>query len=576
MRNSPYQAHSRPLIYPYAMASILTAVDAVEKVIQVWNKIQERIKQQEAAEALAADLSEFGLERRRVALQTNIEIAQRVARDLSAPEDRRKDLGTQYRRVYQQLLDIQEGIEDVVKNKNRGSVVKYLHTNPNKKLAKTVEEYQAAFRDFDEAVIRADAVARHDPYWLIQPGEMKVVGNPPAVTAVTTGISCARVSYTPPGAKESAAIDVLWETLPSSDSTWDENDRDMRILAAGLSTALPHWHIPKLRGYERNKGLKWMRLVFEHPDPTRALCTLSSAYAAARNNPPSLALRVRLCYQLALAVLHAHKPRINVVHKHIRPGNLLLAVPKTWKDPNQSGGELVVPPNWRGDKAANPTGTVGSSPGAVDLFLSGWQNARTTAQATTYVGESAAHRVMYQHPQRHETSTATTEQQANPAQPATPVEKYNIGHDIYSLGVCMLELLTWDTLVFLDPKKRQGQLRLSGAYLAAFRRLGFDAGMAISEDDDLAALFTQDAGHVKETLVEVAETGVPPRAGDRLAGLVCRCLTCLDPVPMYGGTRFRGGGDGEGVAEAFSREIFDDLSKVLGALEVASAGAGDR
>ena len=549
------------------MADILTAVDAVQKVVDIWNKIQERIQQQEAAEALAADLSDFGVESKRVALETNVEIAQRVARDLSAPEKRRKDLETQYRRVYQRLLDIQGGIEDVVKNKNRGSLTKYLHTSPNKKLAKTVEEYQAAFRDFNDAVMRADAIARHDPYWLIQPGEMKVIGNPPAVTAVTTGISSARVSYTPPGAKESAAIDVLWETLSSSESTWDENDRDMRVLAAALTAALPHWHIPRLKGYEQNRNLKWMRLVFEHPDPTRALCTLSSAYAAARNNLPSLALRVRLCYQLALAVLHAHKPRINIVHKHIRPGNLLLAVPKTWKDPNQSGGLLVVPPNWR-DKSTSPTGTVRSSPGTVDLFLSGWQNARTTAQATTYVGESAAHRVMYQHPQRHEPSTPIT---TTTAQPATPVEKYNIGHDIYSLGVCMLELLTWDPLVFLDPKKRPAQLRLSSAYLTAFRRLGFDADIPIAEDSDLASLFTQDAAHVKATLVEVAETGVPPKAGDRLAELVCRCLTCLDDVPMYGGTRFRGGGGEEGVAEAFSREIFEDLSKVLGALEVASA-----
>ncbi|KAK4039693.1 hypothetical protein C8A01DRAFT_36317 [Parachaetomium inaequale] len=520
------------------MAEILTAVDAVEIIIEVWNKIKERIEDQEVAEA------------------ADVEIAQKVVRDLSAPAARKKDLEIQCRRVYQLLQDIPPAIENVVKNQNRGVPFKYFHPQANKRRAKIVENYRTSFRDFDQAVIRADAATRSDSYLLIQPSDMKVVGYPPEVVQISDGISAARVSYIPPGAKWSSVADVLWETMESSESTWAANDRDMRVLAAALSGALPHWHIPRLKGYERNTSPRTMRLVFEHPDPTRALRTLRDMYDAAPA-APSLTLRVRLCYQLALGVLHAHKPRIGVVHKHIRPDKLLLAVPKTWETET---GKLAVPPDWRGD-VDGKTGRAGS-PNVVDLFLSGWQNARTSAQATPHVGESAPHRVIYQHPQRHQ---------------AGKVEKYNIGHDIYSLGVCMLELLTWEPLISYDED--MGCLRLSDAYRTAFCKKGFDADIDIAEDgeENVAMMFTDDADEIKETLLEVAKTFVAPHAGDRLANLVCRCLTCLDAVPMYGGSRFHEGDDKNHVSETFSQEIFADLNKLLDALEhveVASAAEG--
>jgi hypothetical protein len=298
-----------------------------------------------------------------------------------------------------------------------------------------------------------------------------------------------------------------------------------------------------------------MRLVFEHPDPTRALRTLRDVYDAAPT-APSLTLRVRLCYQLALGVLHAHKPRIGVVHKRIRPEKLLLAVPKTWEIQT---GKLAVPPDWRG-YVDGKTGRAGS-PNVVDLFLSGWQKARIAGKASAQVVEPAPHGVFYQHPQRHQ---------------AGKVEKYNIGHDIYSLGVCMLELLTWEPLVSF--KEHTGRLRLSDAYRTAFRNKTFDADIDFAKQSDVelstTAMFTQNADEIKETLVDVAETCVPAHAGDRLANLVCRCLTCLDAVPMYGGSQFHEGDDKNQVSETFSQEIFADLNKLLDALDVASGAEG--
>lgn len=217
----------------------------------------------------------------------------------------------------------------------------------------------------------------------------------------------------------------------------------------------------------------------------------------------------------------------------MRPSNLLITVPSNWKDGIAD----------------------------VDLYLSGWQNARITSRNTAHVGESAAQKVMYQHPQRHETEDGTL------------VETYNIGHDIYSLGVCMLELLTWDVLVWAirDDVSKQptGEVMLSDAYQTAVRKKEFHSGIEIpqGEDVDLAELYTQDPVEVKQSLVEVAETCIPPKAGDRLANLVCRCLTCLDPTPMYGGSRFHDGTDMNQTSDKFVNEILSQFNKLLEVLE---------
>ncbi|KAF8851437.1 hypothetical protein BDZ45DRAFT_750709 [Acephala macrosclerotiorum] len=515
------------------MASILTGVDAVEKVIQIWNQINERIKNQENAEALAAVLSDFGLERSRVALQTDVKNAQLILRDLSAAPELKKDVNSQLDSVYELLKSIPPAIEEVVKNAKRGRIYKLARTNANKDLTQKVEAYHNAFREFDQAVARGVRASTSDSCLLLAPGEMKLVGKTPKLVVISDGITAARVSYAPPGEDE-RIVDVLWETLQCTDQSWRDDDNNMRALATKLSEAVPHWHIPLLLGYETNPESKTMRLVFQHPDPVRGLASLSDIYARVET-APSLTLRVRLCEQLAVAVLHAHK--LNVVHKHIRPSNLLIAVPPNWEEM---------------DRIAD-----------VGLYLSGWQNARITSRTTAHVGESAAQKVMYQHPERHETEDGN------------PVEKYNIGHDIYSLGVCMLELLTWDVLVWAvrddDSKQPTGEVMLSDAYEKAFQKKGFHDGIEIrdGEDVDLAELCTRDPVEVKETLVEVAKTCVPPKAGDRLANLVCRCLTCLDPTPMYGGSRFHDGNDRNQTSKKFAQEILSDFNLLLKGLEAA-------
>lgn len=123
---------------------------------------------------------------------------------------------------------------------------------------------------------------------------MKLVGKRPKLVDISDGIIAARVSYAPPGSDESV-IEVLWETLQSSDESWDEDNTNMRALATKLYGAVPHWNIPRLKGYEKTSINKAIRLVFLHTDPARDLVSLSDVYATAKT-APSLTLRVRLCY----------------------------------------------------------------------------------------------------------------------------------------------------------------------------------------------------------------------------------------------------------------------------------------
>lgn len=128
------------------MTDILTAADAVDKIITVWYQIKRRIEQQQIAEALASDLSEFGLDRRRVALQTDVQNAQKILRDLSAPHERKKDVEDQLQSVYGMLKNLPPAIDEVVKNARRGLLLKHVRASANKDLAEKVEAYHKAFR----------------------------------------------------------------------------------------------------------------------------------------------------------------------------------------------------------------------------------------------------------------------------------------------------------------------------------------------------------------------------------------------------------------------------------------------
>lgn len=78
-------------------------------------------------------------------------------------------------------------------------------------------------------------------------------------------------------------------------------------------------------------------------------------------------------------------------------------------------------------------------------------------------------------------------------------------HDIYSLGVCLLEIGLWTSFVAYDSEEKPCQ------------------GEILNAIPD-----TQSPTDLKTALVLMAKEQLPSKMGDRYCSIVVNCLTCLD------------------------------------------------
>lgn len=88
-------------------------------------------------------------------------------------------------------------------------------------------------------------------------------------------------------------------------------------------------------------------------------------------------------------------------------------------------------------------------------------------------------------------------------------------HDIYSLGVCLLELGLWKSFVEYDDK--ESCLPDDGEDTNATR------SCILGTDTNLLPLF------FKDRLLSLARGELRSRMGTRYSEIVLTCLTCLDP-----------------------------------------------
>lgn len=287
--------------------------------------------------------------------------------------------------------------------------------------------------------------------------------------------------------------------------------------------------ILKLLGFRHSNSGDFLQLVFEMPSdcsitPPRSLHDL--LLERNPNNPthraptPSLTSRWDICYQLAAAVLETHNRRL--VHKNICPQNLLLHPPK--KDNDQG----------RGTKLAHSV-HLGT------LFLTHWVGSRIMEDATTYAGPGSWERGIYQHPDRQLKKNAVG---------------YGIGHDMYSLGVCMLEILLWQPFV----EETDDGTELSALYRERAVTLDPNKEDHIDNSDRL----TKNPKDVQAVLVDIAMRDLPAFAGDKVSDLVVNCLTCLENG-FDGQYNVKGPGQDEPI-----RHVETGLNYILDVLKVLS------
>lgn len=238
-------------------------------------------------------------------------------------------------------------------------------------------------------------------------------------------------------------------------------------------------------GYANDSKAGCFNLVFAVPEHLDFQGTLQTILSDSAQVPP-LEVRLSICTQLAESVLHVH--RLGLVHKNINPMSTMVMKSIDSCDEDQAQiGPFV--------------------------FLLDWHLVRRASDATNRAGQNLWWKGIYCHPKR----------QMEVAQ-----EEYNMGHDIYSLGVCMLEVLNWKPLVVFEGerpevssmfKEHAASLGILDENRIKLHNRGFK-----SESE----MFTADPFGVQKTLQSLARKELPPVAGTRLSNLVVSCLSALE------------------------------------------------
>ncbi|KAL2866681.1 uncharacterized protein BJX67DRAFT_121447 [Aspergillus lucknowensis] len=165
---------------------------------------------------------------------------------------------------------------------------------------------------------------------------------------------------------------------------------------------------------------------------------------------PSLNVRLSFARQLATSVSYIHV--LDFVHKNIRPETTLVF---------EADGSPFGP-----------------------LFLLGFETFRTADGKSLRLTNADRVENMYQHPER---------------QGIAPSTDHRMQHDIYSLGVCLLEIGLWESFVTQDNPTTP------------------------------SPMFSNNSKSLKTQFTDLAKRHLPPKMGDKYTKIVVNCLTCMDP-----------------------------------------------
>ncbi|KAJ5496847.1 hypothetical protein N7463_008834 [Penicillium fimorum] len=235
--------------------------------------------------------------------------------------------------------------------------------------------------------------------------------------------------------------------------------KDVRNLAVVLSKVNPTFS--SLLPCQGQKINRTFACFYHTPrDELSRPCSLRSMLLNRAKAYP-LNERVHLAVSLARSVVFLHSSRI--VHKNISPENIIILYPGV--------------------------GVLGTS------VLVGFERFRFDEQRTNLLGDNLWEKNLYRHPAR---------------QGLHPEWIYSMRHDIYSIGVCLLEIGLWSSFVYyLDEQTvPSAELPITNLSTAKNKR--------------------KTAVGIKSVLIDLAESHLPRMMGRIYTDTVINCLTCLD------------------------------------------------
>ncbi|KAK5988211.1 hypothetical protein PT974_12351 [Cladobotryum mycophilum] len=231
--------------------------------------------------------------------------------------------------------------------------------------------------------------------------------------------------------------------------------------------------------------------LVKRKDPeTGQLASINLIFSMKEEMPKPVALRNHLLHssgfslttvlsvarQLASAVSYVHT--CGFVHKNIRPETVLVF-------PEENDMAPFV---------------LGSA------YLLGFDSFRSVNFQTLRSGDEAWDRNLYRHPSR---------------QGLFAHNDYIMQHDVYSLGVCLLELGLWESLVRYQED--------GGSDAEDDNKLPLDSlGLSLQDFEFQGREAAEPSSKIKDHLVELARSRLPSRMGDKYTSIVVTCLTCLD------------------------------------------------
>ncbi|KAL3463876.1 hypothetical protein BJX64DRAFT_114602 [Aspergillus heterothallicus] len=247
-------------------------------------------------------------------------------------------------------------------------------------------------------------------------------------------------------------LDSVDCTAVADVSVFSKNVRDLAVRLRKIEPTT--FHLLQCLGVSRTRDQDTKRTTTLHfvfkmpkgynrPQSLRQLLLFSSS--------PSLTSRLSLARDLATSVSYIHI--LDFVHKNIRPETALVF----------EGG-------------ASPFGP---------LFLLGFKTFRTAEGKSLRLANIDRIENMYQHPER---------------QGVTPGTDHRMQHDIYSLGVCLLEIGLWKSFVTADITNPSSTIPTNGS------------------------------NHLKTYFTAMAREHLPYKMGEKYTNVVVNCLTCMDPT----------------------------------------------
>jgi serine/threonine protein kinase len=212
--------------------------------------------------------------------------------------------------------------------------------------------------------------------------------------------------------------------------------------------------------------------------------------------PVSLDAKYCLSKSIARSVMAVHSA--DFVHKNIRPDTIVVF--------EENGNPLPV------------------------SFLVGFERFRPRAAGTNLTGDMAWEKNLYRHPSR---------------QGIKPEHAYVMQHDVYSLGVCLLEIGLWSSFVTSSVPPQPGPL--------------LDISEKLTMRNTLQA-----ASDIKALLVTLATENLPSRMGLVYTEVVMSCLTCIDlgTTNMFASEKDLYDQDGILVGVAFIEKILLKLESI--------------